>query len=513
MTVFYSAGKEGKKFKMVSSYLQEGNDLYVGFLQSGGLVKYTGYNNKSDKNIPHTVLPKVEVGDILKDSKGNIWVSTLNNGVFVFLKNEKQIQKLTYKQQFYPDDIWYIRYKNKILDIGYNQLIVDQLENGHFQKRWIGDTSINFNPVTLFCNYQNKAIIFGTRSIYQQSIPKTAVYKATLGYAYKDHYFHHGGIYLSAPGSFIKFTEKLKYAWGKRQPRKFSSIFSLSDSIFAQGGADGLYINNTPTKIKDRITKVRVYNKDILACTDNGLFIKRAEQYFHITNQVGLLDNQCVQVEYYGDNRYRLLTKNGLAYINAETCKVTDVFNAQSLGQDVIIRQFDVENDSIWLATNKGIYVLDERFIFNKSQEPLTAYLYPEKLNNRNERYTQELFEIKYNKNKQVKMLLEVLDFSPNKYSISYQVEKDNSLITERSAIINNSFVVNTPEPGNYIITAFISRNNNQIDKTLVYTLTITPLWHHTIWARLLFATGIFVILWLTIRWITRYVIKEKEKD
>ena len=511
LKLFYNAGDKNKQLQLVSSYLQEGDDLYVGFLQSGGLVKYVNYNNSTTPNTPQTILPKIEVGDMLKDSRGNIWVSTLNNGVFVFLQDGKQVQKFTFKQQLQPEDVWYIRNKNNNLDIGYNQLIVDQLKNGIFHRRWIGDTTINFNPVLLFSNYQSKTILFGARSIYSQGM-KDAIYKDILRDAYKDHYFYKGDIFMTTSGSFIKFSETLNFVWGKPQPKKISTIFPISDSIFAKGGANGLYLNNSPTKIKDRITKVRVYNKDILACTDNGLFIKRGEQYFHINDKVGLPDNQCIQIEYYGDKYYKLLTKNGLAYIDTATCKIIGTFNTQSLGNDMIINHFDVENDSIWLATNKGIYVLDEELITNKPRESVTAYLYPQQLDARNSKYTRQSFEMVYNQSKQVKMLLEILDFSSNNYSISYQVEKDNNIVTEQSQVISNAFAVNTPEPGNYIVKVYISGNNNHLKKTLLYAIKITPLWYQTVWARLLLAISILAILWLTIRVTTRYIIKEKEK-
>ncbi|MCH5718324.1 hypothetical protein [Niabella hibiscisoli] len=267
----------------------------------------------------------------------------------------------------------------------------------------------------------------------------------------------------------------MNFAWGHREPRKFSSIFPISDSLFAKGGADGLYLNDQPTKIKDRITKVRVYNKDILACTDNGLFIKRGDQYFHIDDKAGLPDNQCIQVEYYGDKYYKLLTKGGLVYIDQKTCKITNILNTQLLGKDILIHHFDVENDTVWLATNKGIYVLDERLVFIREKKSFKAYLYPEKLDDRNARYTKQIFETKYTKAKQIKMLLELLDFSSNNYSISYQVEKDGNVVTERSQVINNAFFVSTPEPGNYKIKVYVSSDKNNIDKTLSYTLNITP--------------------------------------
>ena len=510
--LFYTPGRGNKQLQVVSSFLQEGADLYVGFLQSGGLVKYTNYNSNSAQHTPQTILPKIEVGDMLKDSKGNIWVSTLNNGVFAFLQDGKQVQKFSFKQQLQSEEIWYIRNKNKNLDIGYNQLIVDQLKNGSFYKRWIGDTTINFNPVTLFSHYQNKTILFGARSIYSKGLQKDGIYKEVLKAAYKDHYFYNGDMYICTSGSFIKFSQTLDFIWGKPQPRKFTTICPVSDSVFAKGGANGLYLNNTPTQIKNRITKVRVYNNDILACTDNGLFIKRGEQYIHINDKAGLPDNQCMQIEYYGDAYYKLLTKGGLAYIDQKNCRVANVFNTQLLGRDIIIHHFDVENDSVWLATNKGIYVLDERLIYNKEKKAFKAFLYPEKLSNRNARYTQQAFVTKYTKAKQTKMLLELLDFSFNNYSISYQVEKNENIITERSQVINNSFFVNTPEPGDYIVKVYIASNKTHIDKTLTYTLTITPLWYQTLSARLLFAISMLIVLWLTIRTITRYIIKGKER-
>jgi hypothetical protein len=508
LKTFYTTGKENQKLKTVYSYLQDNNDLYVGFLQSGGLVKYNNYNSNSHFNKSHSILPNVEVGEILKDRNGNIWVSTLHDGVFIFLKDGENIKKISSKHKFYSNDVWYVKYKNKVLNIGYKQLIVDQFKNGTFYKRWIGDTTVNFNPVALFHNYRDKTIIFGVSSTYFNSIVNPP---GILSAAFKDQYFHNGKLYASTPGGFINLSEKLNLAFHTKGILKFSSIFILPDSNLLYGGPTGLYLNHTPTKIKDRVTKVRAYNKDILACSDNGLYIKRGERYFHITEKQGLLDNQCIQIEYYGDKYYKLLTKTGLAYIDTGTCAVAGVLNSQSLGNNTVIHNFDVENDTIWLATDKGIYALNEQFLLTQDKNSILAYLYPEKLNNRSLRYTQKHFETQYNNTKLVKMLVEVLDFSPKEYSISYQVE-NNSIITEKSQVINNSFVVTTPEPGNYTIKVFVSRGRGYIDKTLTYLLKITPLWYQTSWARLLFTLSIVIVLWFTIRFTIRYIIKEKEK-
>ncbi|HTG55109.1 MAG TPA: two-component regulator propeller domain-containing protein, partial [Niabella sp.] len=126
---FYTAGKDSARLKKVSSYLQEDKDLYVGFLQSGGLIKYKNYSTGSDQNKWQSVLPNVEVGDLLKDSKGNIWISTLHDGVFVFIKEEQGVQKFTTTHKLHSNDTWYIKYKNRVLDIGYKQLVVDQFKN------------------------------------------------------------------------------------------------------------------------------------------------------------------------------------------------------------------------------------------------------------------------------------------------------------------------------------------------------------------------------------------------
>ncbi len=409
VTIFYSPGKDSLKYKMVSSHLQDGADLYVGFLQSGGLTKYTNYNKNSSKNISQKILRDVEVGDILKDRKGNIWISTMHDGVFVFLEEGKKMQKLSKLYNGYSDDVWYIKHKNKVLEIGYKRLVVDQIKDGKLHKRWTGDTTVHFNPVTFFRNYQHKAIIFGKSQNYTTFVNSK---HPEIKFSYKDFYVLNNEIYATIAGGFRKFSKELNPGFYYSSQEKFTTIFLLPDSIYAKGGVTGLYLNNSPTKIKSRVTKVRGYNDDILACTDRGLYIKRGEQYYLINETKGLPANHCIQIEYYGDKYYKLLTQSGLAYIDTGTCKVTGILDSRALGSDITIHHFDVENDSVWLATNKGIYVLDERLIFDKEKKPVQAFLYPESLNNRNARYTQQTFKTKYTKAKQIKMLLELLDFS-----------------------------------------------------------------------------------------------------
>ncbi len=508
---FYTAGKDSVRLKKVSSYLWENQDLYVGFLQSGGLVKYNNYNTASDQNEWQSVLPNVEVGDLLKDSKGNIWISTLHDGVFVFIKQEQGVQKFTTSHQLHSNDTWYIKYKNRILDIGYKQLVVDQFKNGVFYKKWIGDTTSNFNPVMLFQSHKEKAVILGSNSNY---ITGKAPGSLDRKIATKDRHIYNGEIYTTNPGIIMKFTPdlNLKALFSDTSQINFYTMLPLSDSVYVKGGANGLYINNTPTKIKAKVSKVRKYGNDILACTDEGLYIKRGEKYFLVNEKKGLPDNHCMQIEYFGDQYYKLLTKNGLSYIDTSNGSVAGSFNAQLLGNDIIIHHFDVENDTIWLATNKGIFTLNERVVLTKTRNNVSAYLYPDKLTSRVARYTEKKVAFQYDGEKLVKMMIEILDFTPKSYYITYQIEKDNKIIAGPSQVADYSFYVNTPEPGNYNVKLSIGSDKNHIYQTLSYALLITPLWHQTLWFR--FALGVLIafILWLLIKWVIRYSVKGKEK-
>ncbi|MGN7787234.1 sensor histidine kinase [Niabella sp. 22666] len=511
LKVFYAPGNNGKRFKTVSSYLQDDRYLYVGFLESGGLVKYKNYDNKTSNNIGQTVLPNIEVGDILKDQKGNIWVSTLHDGVFVLLNEEKNIQQLSDKYNFYSNDIWYIKYKHELLNIGYKQLVVDQLKYKNFSKRWIIDTNIHYNPVTLFHTYGNKAIILGNRSNYISNTNLNAFIKRFL---YKDNYIYNGEIYATSPGTVHKFSKDLEFSKLRSTPSemKFNTFFPLTNSGYLKGGVPGVYVNNVSTKIKDHITKVRKYNGDILACSDNGLYIKRKEKYFHITQKNGLPDNYCIQIEYRGGRYYQLLTKQGLSYIDTANCKVAGSLNANSLGNDAIIHHFDVENDTIWLATSKGIFTFNEQSLLRKTKSNITAYLYPEQLTSRINKYKQQTSELKYSKERTVKMIVEVLNFLPKDYYMTYEIQRDNKTIAQPLQLLDRSFFVSTPDPGNYTIKLHIGNDKNNIDKTITYLLKITPLWYQILWVRVFSAIILVVALGYIIKITAHQIIKEKEK-
>ncbi|MGN7787231.1 sensor histidine kinase [Niabella sp. 22666] len=513
LSLFYT-GKKIEKFKNVSSYLQDGSDLYVGFLESGGLVKYTNYNNLLDTNTAQSLLSNVAVGDILKDKNGNIWVSTLHDGVFFFSK-QKEIQRIANYDKFYCDDIWYIQYKNGFFDIGYKQEIVDQWKNGNLYKRWVGDTSIHFNPVTLFYNYNARAIIFSSRNTRIIDSKSNTLKKTNT---FKDSYIYEGEVHGAGPGSLDRFSKKLDHHYIDGSfcmnsiDMKFNTIFPLPNEDYLKGGTTGLYINNTPTQIKDRVTKARGYNKDVLACTDNGLHIKRGKRYFHITDKEGLPDNQCLQIEYHGGKYYQLLTKQGLSYIDTANIKVAGSLTAASLGKEIIIHHFASANDTIWLATSKGIFVLSEHSLLNIVKDNTTAYLFPEQLTNRTLRYTQKAFELKYNKEKSVKMIAEIINFSPKEYYVAYQIKKNNEVPAEPVQIAGRSFFVNTPGPGNYEIELFIGYDKNRIEKKLTYLLRITPFWYQTLLFKFTFGAVLVIVLLLVIRWTIRYIVKEKEK-
>ncbi|WP_162817854.1 histidine kinase [Niabella yanshanensis] len=511
LKTFYTAGKDSSRLKKVSSFLREDKDLYVGFLQSGGLIKYKNYSTGSDQNKWQSVLPNVEVGDLLKDSKGNIWISTLHDGVFVFIKEEQGVQKFTTTHKLHSNDTWYIKYKKRVLDIGYKQLVVDQFKNGRFHKKWIGDTTSNFNPVMLFQSYREKAVMLGSNSNF---ITGKAPSSLERKIATKDRHIYNGEIYTTNPGAIMKFTSdlNLKVLFSDTSQINFYTMLPLSDSVYIKGGANGMYINNTPTKIKAKVSKVRKYDDDILACTDEGLYIKRGEKYFLINEKKGLPDNQCMQIEYFGDQYYQLLTKNGLAYIDKKNGRVAGSFNAQLLGSDIIIHHFDVENDTIWLATNKGVFALNEQLVLSKTRNNISAYLYPDKLTDRVARYTEKKVEFQYNEEKLVRMIIEILDFTPKSYYITYQIEKDNKIIAGPGQVADRSFYVNTAEPGNYNVKLSIGSDKNHVYQTLNYALSITPLWHQTLWFRSVLGIVVAFILWQLIRWVVRYSIKGKEK-
>lgn len=507
-TLVYSANNKSN-YKIITAYLKNGNDLFLGFLQSGGLIKYSNYSATSNAGEAQCLLDNVQVTDLLKDADDNIWVSTLHDGIFLFSKAFSSIKKFSPATAPFSENIWYVRNDKGLLNIGFEKLVLYQYDNYKLQKKWLGDTISYFNPVLLASMHQKEIMLFGVvRNFISNYKP---FFKVIAAYPSKDQLIYDGKIYLASPKSLFIVDTAFTSLQQIKNARQCISITPLWNGGYALGTPIGLYINEVKQAIHARITRVREYHKTIFACSDSGLYIIRQKKLIHLQKNDGLPDNQCAKVFYNGGSDYVVLTKNGLAFIDSTSLKIVRTFYAQTIHDKCAIRYVDVVDDAVWLATNMGLYVLSKQDFFVNNNIAAKFYFYPVDNSEHEFHYTRTQSVFSAVPKGAIKLKLEAINFVPTNYTITYYVTDDGKLID--SLTTNDKFFyLNAGSPGKYLVKAVVRNDNNTLIQSIAHTITITPLWYQRSINKLLFVVlGALVLLEL-FKTFSKYYYKKKEQ-
>lgn len=364
------------------------NDLWL--CSNNGIYKV----DEQQKSIKNGFLKNNRISDIAQDKEGNYWISSLDNGLY--LMPSQQIKSLTFQNTSNTEKVSYNRIRkgnNKHLYVGTsNGQVIEFDENGNQVLVYKAFSNQEIEFVTLYNN-----LIITSLCVFKQgnSIPisNKAIYYG------KDVVVDNKGNFVNANSFFgglmpfelknkpifssnfskypLKIYVNLMNTLAFREQRARTVFFDKNNNSYYIAFSDGLYVydsNGTEKNIKLPNNK-SIIASEILQDTDGSLWIATTQEGIiqlknnkisqHITTQNSLSSNNCKRIEIDTDNLW-ILTENGIESYHFKTGKIKKT-GANLCMKGIAVNDFFVDENSVGIATNEGVYYFDKSIINQKS--------------------------------------------------------------------------------------------------------------------------------------------------
>ncbi|WP_156169138.1 sensor histidine kinase [Kordia jejudonensis] len=376
--------------------VQEYNDkLY--FTTKNGIIVTKLVNDEIQ--IIESYLKNYSTTEITKDFQDNLWITTLNNGIFVIPNESLQLinsNKKINAIEKYTDSTFFIGDKNGNLHI--------LSLNGTLQKTLnFNDISeirtLNYNPKTAILYYnsdkKNMRYHVGKQKIISIESSKAA---KSISHIKDDNYlksFAHGTFY----GNGEKLTEIIR-------ERSYESIYSKKYNKAYIASVDGLLLYDSVFNFKKSISynDKPIYTFDIeeasngtiwVATYDNGILnIKNDEVQNVLHTENGLASKAINKIKADGENLW-IVTDNGFQYYN-NTTNTFKTINERDGLLSYNINNIETFGNDVLFSSNIGLYRFDKRSVFKNWEVPevyITTIIVEEKEVPLQSKYTLKLQE------------------------------------------------------------------------------------------------------------------------
>jgi ligand-binding sensor domain-containing protein len=335
----------------------------------------------------------VNVSHVLKDKEGSLWISTLSEGV-MYVPN-------MYVNFFKSADYFNGNKVLKLNGLG-NHVIIGQSNSkaAHYNKGVFkpipspNESRGEGRTYAIKANKEDSSFIISNQSgLIKFFLKGKTTYLenvALLSYAetYND------SVYLSTPSVLGKFSRSLQpfaFSEGIHQyvldsVRADVLYFDWSDSVLYAGTRTGMRLYKDRTKIPGRYKKFdglsfTGIDKDrqgifIVTTLGDGVFFFKNDKIVQLNEKSGLTDNMCTGFFIQNDTTVWVTTLNGLNrivynYDDGEFTgiKIKNFYRNDGLPSNYI-NDIYIYRDSIWLATNTGLAVFNEKDLSNYSYSP-----------------------------------------------------------------------------------------------------------------------------------------------
>lgn len=366
-------------------------DTSLYLCSANGLSIYNRLNNKKTGDY----FRGVNVSHVLKDKEGSLWISTLNDGVMYIPNMRVNFIK---SSDFFQN--------NKVLKLGGlgNHVVVGQSNsrasyyyNGIFKT--INSPSKSRGEGLTYCikaNVRDSSYFFSNQAGFTLFNPngKTSFIKtiAVLGYAA----FDEDSVFISTPSGLNKFSKQLKESFfSKEATTKYFDdaraevlYFDHKDAVLYAGTKNGLLLfkdkKRIPRKFKMldglNFTDIEKNDRGIFIATTlgDGVFFFNRDTCIQVNEKSGLTDNMCSSLFIQNDSSVWITTLHGLnrivcKYIDGEfKIQIKNFYRNDGLPSNYI-NDIYIYKDSIWLATNNGLAIFNEKDLPNYTYTPKIA--------------------------------------------------------------------------------------------------------------------------------------------
>ncbi len=337
------------------------------------------YNINKPDSTQH-LLPGLPVNNILKDSEGNTWFSTMGHGVYKL--SSPFVLNLKIRKNNLPVQVFaFARYRESVLaGSELNVLYRFNPKTGKPEKENITLQEKGINPVTSLYVYQQKSIVCGTgTNLYnlspdfkmQYEIPHVVV-KGFHPSGDKLYVATRNNVFIINPETFT-ITDTI---WHERS----TSVFVSNDTAYI-GALSGLYchlpdgsmhfLGEKIPALSNRITALRKDAAGILWVGTYGEGImgyKDGRIVATINRGSGLTSNIC-RLFYLCGSSLWVGTDKGLNKINVARpdYPITKYTTGDGLASDIINALY-VDSNKVFVGTPEGITFFDEEKLTNQSR-------------------------------------------------------------------------------------------------------------------------------------------------
>ncbi|TKB97816.1 ligand-binding sensor domain-containing protein [Pedobacter cryophilus] len=518
--------------KGISSILVENNKLWIGLLGNG--VKLYDLKNKTFENF----LPDKFVSSIIRDSYKNIWISTVDNGVYLLSKKANKFKHYTKLNSLTNESIYSIikDSKNKIW-LGLRNGQINIINKDKIEVLNIKADSLIFNPVKqLHYDYKNKKIWFlsSTNTGYLDEDLKANLLnnkKQKLQYALKSFDIDanknlaiatSSGLYIHKykkenPGFFVFDNDKLNR---KIYDRTFCLAFDKNNNLWYDQ-LNGLHILTSNHKILSFSKKIIPLNDRIghILCDSTGLvyastssngicIFKDYKLVKVITTKDGLNSNNCLK-SYVFKNQLWVITSKGVNKIENPLGKIrTTSYTVDNGLLTNEVNDILVDSDYVYVATNKGLTKINQKKELNNVHE-LPIYFKKFIINGKEYQISNNIIELSH-KDNNIQISFTAIDFEePDNIVYEYKIKESEEWIQTSNNILQFASL----EPGDYDIQVRAKIIGGIYSKTINIPIKVNPPFYKN---PLFILSLVLIIITLTIIAINKYTrlkrIKEHKK-
>lgn len=382
--------------KLIQSLLiQKDGRILTGELNKRGIKLYSGIDDLIN-NVFQPFLEEISVSQIIQDRQGNIWATTLEEGLFYF-KHTNLEQLETYMQspvkiseievmsnglaylvennfhlttfdleQRISKEVKRSDYQIYSLDIGLNEnkLLVSQKYSSIFEDdKW---TDLRFSTGEIGSNivYLSRMTVLDTAEIFGHQ---------------RDLFL----IFTDANINDRKLTVKaFKY------PYRINAVEKLGTYIYLLGTLDGLkiyddrqviHLDSISQLFNSRVNDIKKWKNNYLIGTQgSGLLLwngKEKVKQFSVEN--GLVSNNIERLKVDGKNRIYAITKAGLSVVDLDTNDVPNISNytvSNGLPTNEVL-DVDFYKDETYIATGKGLFKISGQYAKRDLNQPIFEYV------------------------------------------------------------------------------------------------------------------------------------------
>jgi ligand-binding sensor domain-containing protein/two-component sensor histidine kinase len=497
-----------------TNILTEGDEFYT-LTNAGKINVWDKKTLKQQRTIGGDYLPN----SYYKDSKGNIWVSTIDKGLVLYGKNK--FRNIQMPDGFTNTNFLSIatkpdgtllagNYYGQILEIKGNERklhqVVDKVMSRQRKILIHNGNVYSFADEEMGINYQIPPVRHPETKLVMGG--KTAV-------IYNDSI-----IVIGTTGGFLKLNTKTNKVIIRTTHIRVTSMVKADSGEIYFGSIDGLYKFNVEKDtveqilpqnplLKERVTAVTVTPDGMLwaAMANKGIVVIKDNKVIqNITVEEGLISNFCLSVAPGKTNQIWVGTSKGISVVNYKHSDKKIKISIQNLStKDGLtsngINEMFYRNDTVYAATADGISVISADITIPEYNIPVYA---TQVMVNQRDTIIAAKYALEPDQ-KNIFIRFAAIELDGHFKNLQYTLDDNDDWISLKENILNLQLT-----HGNHTLQVRAVDVNGRVSKKILkleFNIRV-PFWE-TIWFWLI--TGILIQI-MMIYFINRYQKKRKEE-